>query len=436
MMNWKKTIEGILSAAMLLSTAACANGGSGENSGKSAAPAGGSSQHVTIKFANSELLEQGYVSFWNGVKSGFEKKYPNYTIQWVTAPYAELVNQVINMAGGGNKADVIYSELDWTPTLKDAGLAVPVENVLPADFLADFYPSVLNAGKIDGKVYSLPIYESPFILYYNKDIFKQAGLDPEKPPKTYDEMLSMAEKISKLKTSGGSKIYPFGQTTASVAVSGAALTSMVYNFGGRVLTDDGKLDADNQGFQDAMKMIKTLDEKGYNPRNAKLKDLRNLFALGQLAMYYDQSWGFNGVQSINPKAKDFTASAAPLAGGQGKGESLMQSHTLIFMNESAEMKDVLTKLSEYLISTDVLKDYLSSTTPAYAPRKSMNIQNSSILKGAADSINSAKPNVFIPGLSDLDLELCTLAQSITVGRKSVDDGISTYKSAANAIINK
>ena len=51
------------------------------------------SEQVTIKVANYAVLEQGYIPFWEGVKEGFEAKYPNYKIEWVTAPYGEIVNQ-------------------------------------------------------------------------------------------------------------------------------------------------------------------------------------------------------------------------------------------------------------------------------------------------------------------------------------------------------
>lgn len=263
---------------------------------------------VTIKFANYALLEQGYEEFWNGVKTDFEAKNPNITIEWVTAPYGEIVNQVINMAGGGDRIDMIFGEIGWVPGLADAGLTIPVDEVLPADYLADFYPAILDSFNIDGKPYGLPMYVSPYVLYYNTELFEQAGLDPNSPPATYDEMLEYAEKLSQLKDSNGNPVYAFGQTTASVPVSGSSINGMIFNFGGTLLADDGSLSIDNQGFKDSITMLKTLDEKGYNPQNAKLKDLRNLFALGQLAMYYDQSWGFNGIQSINPDAKKFTAS--------------------------------------------------------------------------------------------------------------------------------
>ena len=295
----------VFAAITLMVMANVFAGGSGETSEATA------DSPVTLKVANYALLESGYEDFWAGVKEGFEAKYPQYKIEWVTAPYGEILNQVINMAGGGDRVDVIFGEEAWVPQLYSSGLAAPVTSIVDEAFVSDFDPAVMDVFTIDGDIYGIPLYVSPFILYYNTELFEQAGLDPANPPKTYDEMLAAAEKLSQLTDANGNKVYAFGQTTASVVVSGNALISMIYNFGGNVFTDDGQLDVDNEGFRQAFEMLQLLDEKGYNPQNAKLKDLRNLFALGQLAMYYDQSWGFNGVSSINPDASSFTASAAP-----------------------------------------------------------------------------------------------------------------------------
>ncbi len=395
---------------------------------------------VTIKVANYALLESGYEPFWKQVKTGFEAANPDVSIEWVTAPYGEIVNQVVNMAGGGNKVDVIFGEIDWVPGLVDTGLAAPIEDILDASFIDDFYSDVLSSFKVDGTAYGIPLYVSPYVLYYNKDLFKQAGLDPNKPPKTYEEMLGYAKQLSLLKDANGNKVFAFGQTTASVPVSGASLTAMVFNFGGQVLDKDGKLSVDNQGFKDAFTMLQSLDEKGYNPQNAKLKDLRNLFALGQLAMYYDQSWGFNGVKSINPKAVEFTASAEPLVGGQGSGQSLLQSHCFILVDNGEARAQAVSQFVEYVISTEVLNSYLRDLTPAYPAKKSMaameGVVNNGILKGASPAAGRVQVQPFIPRISDLNLELCALAQAVTVGNENVAAAIEKFKNTAAVKISQ
>ncbi len=444
----KKRVMALTLAGVMVLTAGCSGGQKAETTAAAAetkaavedtkAPEQAQTEvtdPVTIKFANYALLEQGYEAFWTKVKEDFEKEHPNITIEYVTAPYGEMVNQVINMAGGGDRVDMIFGEIDWVPGFADSGLTVPVTEIFTEDYLADFYPAVLDSFNIDGQPYGLPMYVSPYVLYYNKDLFEQAGLDPNTPPTTYDEMMEYAAKLSELKDSNGNRVYAFGQTTASVPVSGASLNAMIFNFGGSVLDAEGKLSIDNDGFKEAITMLQTLDEKGYNPQNAKLKDLRNLFALGQLAMYYDQSWGFNGVSSINSEAKNFTASAMPLKGGSGSGESLLQAQCLMFADNGEAQKAACREFTEFLITSEVLGDYIVNITPAYPAKKSMESgSNNPVLDGAAGSAANVKAQTFVPTISDLNLELCTLAQAVTVSDKDVDSAIADFENAANGIL--
>lgn len=445
MMKKKNLCAVILAAAMAVtacggtasatSAAGTKTAAAGETAGTAASKTDGSGKAVTIKFANYALLEKGYEEFWNGVKSGFEAKNPDIRVEYVTAPYGEMVNQVVNMAGGGDKVDMVFGEIDWVPVLEGAGITVPVSDIFPADYLADFYPDVMNSFNIDGKPFGMPMYISPYVLFYNKDLFKKAGI--ETPPATYDEMLKDAEKLSALKDANGNKIYAFGQTTASVAVSGASLNGMIFNFGGSLLGDDGKLSVDNQGFTDAMNMLKTLNDKGYNPQNAKLKDLRNLFALGQLAMYYDQSWGFNGVKSINPDAEKFAATTKALKGGSGEGQSILQAQCLMFADNGKEQKEACRKFTEYLMTNEVMGKYISEITPAYPAKKSMeSVALNQVLTGAAESASNVKPQVFVSQISDLYLELCKLAQAITVSGTDPAAAIGEFKSSAKGILDQ
>lgn len=397
-------------------------------------PSVSTDEPVTIKVANYALLEKGYTEFWEGAKKGFEDENPNVTIEWVTAPYGEILSQVMNMAGAGDKVDLVFSEIIWVPSLVDAGLAEPMENVLDQEFLDDFYPNILDAHSVDGTVYSVPLYASPSVLFYNKNLFEKAGLDPNKAPTTYDEMLEMAEKLSQLKTDDGNKVFAFGQPTASVPVVGASLTAFMANFGGYVFDENGELNVDNEGFVQSMEMLQLLDEKGYNPQNVKPKDLRNLFALEQIAMYYDNSWGFNGISAINPDAINFAATAMPLKGGNGKGESTLQSNNFVAINNGEARLAATGDFIKYVLSREVLENYVINITPGFPGRKSMADVIHPILEGSKDATSIAVPSKLFPTVNDFNLELCSLAQKVTVGKEDVKKAIEEFKPAAEGIL--
>lgn len=443
----KRRLTALALACIMAMTTACSGGGktaattgaqSTDAKAESQQTAGGEGEPITLKIANYAVLEKGYDAFWNKVKTDYEAKYPNVTIEWVTAPYGEILNQVINMAGGGDRVDCVFSEMIWIPALVDSGLAAPMEEVLDADFLNDYYPNILEAHSVDGKVYGAPLYVSPSLLFYNKDLFEKAGLDPNAPPKTYDEMLVMADKLSKLTTDDGNKVYAFGQPTASVIVIGSAIQAFAANFGGYVFDESGQLNVENAGLKEALAMLKQLDEKGYNPQNAKPKDLRNLFALGQLAMYYDNSWGFNGAKSINPEVVNFAAATEPLKGGSGDGASTLQSHCFVAIDNGETQVEAVKNFIQYVVTPEVLNDYIADIAPALPAKNAMKdmeaVKNSPILAGAGDSVERAEPVLMFPSLSEFNLELCALAQAVTVGKTDVDTALKSFQSTVQPLL--
>ncbi len=437
----KKRFMALVLAGVMALTAGC-GGGKAADTGSTTSAQGkqesATEEQITLKIANYAVLEKGYDAFWNKVKTEYEEKYPNVTIEWVTAPYGEILNQVINMAGGGDRVDCVFSEMIWLPALEDAGLAAPLDEVLDADFLNDYYPNILEAHSINGKVYGAPLYVSPSLLFYNKDLFEKAGLDPNTPPTTYDEMLAMAEKLSGLTTDDGNKVYAFGQPTASVIVIGSSIQAFAANFGGSVFDENGNLDVENQGMMDALNMLKLLDEKGYNPQNAKPKDMRNLFALGQLAMYYDNSWGFNGAKSINPEVVNFAAASQPLKGGNGDGASTLQSHCFVAIDNGPEHVEAVKNFIQYVITPEVLNDYIADIAPALPAKEAMKdmeaVKNSPILNGAGDSVEKAEPVLMFPTLSDFNLELCALAQAVTVGKEDPASALANFETSVQPLL--
>ena len=69
-------------------------------------------------------------------------------------------------------------------------------------WLSGFYPALMENSKVKGKIWGVPFQRSTIVMYYNKDAFKEAGLDPNKPPATWEEMVAMSQKLVKKDASG------------------------------------------------------------------------------------------------------------------------------------------------------------------------------------------------------------------------------------------
>lgn len=91
-----------------------------------------------------------------------------------------------------------------TRLLIDLGVITPMQDFIDREGfdISDIEPNVMNYYSVGGKLYSMPFNTSNPILYYNKNMFKEAGLDPEKPPRTWADVTEYARKLTK-KDAGG-----------------------------------------------------------------------------------------------------------------------------------------------------------------------------------------------------------------------------------------
>jgi sn-glycerol 3-phosphate transport system substrate-binding protein len=139
-----------------------------------------------------------YDAITKDIAAGFNKANPNYVLEPLfTGSYAETVTKAIAAIRAGNPPHIVQVFEVGTQTMLDSGAIIPVtEMVKPGaiDF-DDYIAPILNYYKISGKLYSMPFNSSTAIIYYNKEVFQKAGLDPGKPPATFKDVEEMGRKI-------------------------------------------------------------------------------------------------------------------------------------------------------------------------------------------------------------------------------------------------
>lgn len=134
----------------------------------------------------------------DGLVSDFEKTHPDIVIKPVyTGDYSTTVTKALTAFRGGSPPQLAVIGDIEVYSLKDAGAIIPVSDLASdADgkkWINGFYPAFIR--HIDGKVWSIPFQRSTVVLYWNKDAFKRAGLNPEKAPQTWQEVEDFGRKL-------------------------------------------------------------------------------------------------------------------------------------------------------------------------------------------------------------------------------------------------
>ena len=164
-----------------------------------------------------EITEPVTIQFWHamggsridliqGIVDDFMKANPNIKVEvQYTGSYNDTLNKVKAASKAGNAPHVFHIYEIGTLQMANSGIVTPIYEIEawdPIDWEAFFSP-VRNYYTINGKHYSMPFNSSTPLMYYNKTFFEQAGLDPEKPPKTFEEVIEyskiLKQKIPQLK---------------------------------------------------------------------------------------------------------------------------------------------------------------------------------------------------------------------------------------------
>ncbi|MFJ7175762.1 ABC transporter substrate-binding protein [Streptomyces massasporeus] len=182
--------------AVVLPLSACGSGGEGGGSSDASGKVEGA---ITFQTWN---LRANFKPYFEGLIAEFEKKNPGTRVKWVDQPAEGYADKISADAAGGTLPDVVNVSPDLVAPLAKAGLALDLDKAAP-QYKKEYLPGAWAGHRIPGLpgTYAFPWYLNTGPLFYNKSLFKEAGLDAEKPPTTYDDLFADALQLAK--RSGG-----------------------------------------------------------------------------------------------------------------------------------------------------------------------------------------------------------------------------------------
>lgn len=353
------TLPSALLAGVMLLTA-CGGGG---NSGETTDSGGGDSEQVTITISNWLEAEEATEAIFKEMLDDFMAENPDIKVESQAIPFNQYKDQVLIAGTSGNAADVILGNSQMMSAFNGAGLLAELDSEISQDILDDIYPGYLEGTTYDGKVKAVSWAPHPIAMYYNKELFEQAGLDPEAPPTTWEEMTEAARAITALgQDDSGNTIYGLGIPTGKVAHSGTVFNGIFYAFGGHYLDESGNVDLNNEGNKAALEWTKELVDEKVIPAGLEIKDLRGLFAAGQLGIVFDGDMGRSAFRSSSglDEAFDEKMGVAIIpVGDTGRSETVYTEHQLGVFAQS-ENKEAAVRLVEYLIGEEAMLKYHKS----------------------------------------------------------------------------
>ena len=318
---------------------------------------------VVLPALNVTAQDQVQITFWHAMSgsrgevvdnivAGFNAANPDVNlVAEYSGSYAETLTKALTAYSANQAPSIVQVYEVGTRTMLDSGAIVPVMEVSGGTLdQAEFVQPILNYYAIDGELRCMPFNSSTAMLYYNKDMFAAAGLDPEQPPTTFSEVYDMGKKI--VDSGAAPSAISFGwpawileqmfamqdQMLADQNNGRGGLATEVYfnsEFGVKVLTEWQKWSDEGLLF--------------YGGREYSANDP---FIAGEFAMLVQSTSSLGGIEA----KVDFdlgTAFLPILDGYDRSGNNVVGGGCLWTMDgQSADQLDAVWRFYQYLSETD------------------------------------------------------------------------------------
>jgi sn-glycerol 3-phosphate transport system substrate-binding protein len=183
--------------------------------------------------------------------------------------YGETMVKAVTAIRGGSGPQLAVLLAAEMHSLQDQDILISLDDMGLDDagkkWMSGFYPAFLANSRVDGKLWSVPFQRSTAVMYYNKDAFKDAGLDPEKFPTTWADLKTAALKL--VKKDGSGKVTRWGVKMAADVGNAQWTFGAMANQAGQILMNEAGTETyfNKPGAIDAMAYWRSFGDAGSTP---------------------------------------------------------------------------------------------------------------------------------------------------------------------------
>lgn len=382
-----------------------------------------SGEKTVLKFACWDYENPGYD---RDLIDAFMEMYPEYDVQVFDIPAKEYPTKVAVMLAGDEDIDVFYSKnAQMYNSLITKNQAMDLTDLLKEKNVdMSCYGSVVDDLTVDGKLYGLTYRADSMLLYYNKDLFDQAGVAYPTNDWTWDDYADAAKKIAH--GDGDDKVYGgFWETRGNIFWTPAMGEDM-----GNIL------DGDYDMFKRTLDMVVDLQDSGAImdwATNRSLNTNARSFYQGKIGMLHHGSWVLGWlIQDKEAGKHNLNWGVAELPSWPGKGKINRNSYTPVCINSKTKNLEGAWKLLDFLAGKEgAMRMADCGMSPGYLDEDVLKVYSDpKFPEGVAELIRPEDIRMDLPAgpitnaISDMVTEEIEL---VVTGNKSVDDAIRDMK---------
>ena len=290
----------------------------------------------------------------------FEKDNPGYKVELTSVGWGEAHTKFMAAVAAGNPPDIAVESYGWPITYSQMGILQPVDDVIAAIGEKNILPQDLKLNYYNGHYWGVPLYGTPSVLYYRKDILDAKGL---KPPTTWDEMLAVAEAVHDPENG----LYGSLVTGGSAELTNVMVWDYMSNNGATVFNKNRPVTEDDVTFNsketiETFEFLKKLHK--FSPTGSEMwgnAEYSTMFHTGKVAMLADVMFGHARIIKSAPEMAAKTGVVEIPTGpslGSRQGSNLYNNVGLMVFKDAQEPEGAKKFLTYLMTNDDVYVEWL------------------------------------------------------------------------------
>jgi putative chitobiose transport system substrate-binding protein len=390
-----------------------------------------------IVFWTMQLKPQ-FDAYMAGLISAFVKQNPNAEVEWVDIPWGDMENKILSSFAARTTPDVVNLNPQFAAKLAEKKALVDMAIAVSAEDQSNYFQNIWKANQLDGVTFGLPWYVATDITIYNRDLFQKAGLDPNKPPKTFAELAQVSEQI-KAKT---------GKYAFLLTMDGGQVLESMVQMGMNLFGNGNKAGFNNPVGKAAFDYWVNLFDKQVIPREILTEGHRKaveLYQAGELAMLLTGPQFLQTVSQNAPDIAKITDVSAQISGSTGKKSAAVMNVVVPNSSPDPVNKDLAIKFALFLtngqnqLEFSKVGNLLPSTVKTAADPYFVKLEDKATVTDRARAISAAQlpqSEVLIPPVKDLEKLRKIIYEELQLAmlkEKTSDQAIATAAERWNSL---
>jgi multiple sugar transport system substrate-binding protein len=310
--------------------------------------------------AQTELTYAGWLDLYGPYKpmvaaleADFEAKLPD--VDWVRndVPFEQMLKQTTVATLAGNAADNLHLIASWVPALREIGGLEPLNDYFSDAEWAAISKTSLESVTFDGEIMAMPWVPAPILMFYNRNLMEEAGLDPDQPPQTWPELMEQAQAICALPDKDGAPVYGIALRTQRSSNSAHWTLPVIYGHGGDLVSADGEVSINTPAAREAFAWLQEMVTSGCSPAGFSIDETRNTMAAGRAGFIFEGPWGrglfdnLSGGEMTTAPDGDVWVALMPKA-PDGSRRTIGNTHQ-IAISKGSDNKELAAEFIRYVI---------------------------------------------------------------------------------------